>query len=320
LSNNYLEKIQVLSEVLGECDYNPPHPEIGFYCPNCHHHKKKLMINLEKNVYKCWICGDKYSGFVIDLLKHLSRYDLIERYKQFLSNVLLDQDIKGLINSVFSPITAQFFIKKIIKLPEECKNINDYYGIINPYKNYLLSRGINNRLIEKYNIKFCDTGQYKNRVIIPSFNVDGNIDYFIARSIYKTGRKYLNPNEDKNNIIFNELFINWKTPIIIVEGVFDAIKVDYNCIPLLGSSLEQSLIQTKIMANKPNIYMMLDDDAYNKQLDMINKFIEWDIEVNNVKINKKDPGSMSKSQIFNSIKSSKSINSNQLLKEKILAL
>jgi DNA primase len=315
-SNNHLEKLSILGQALGEYDYVSLEPEAAFYCPRCHHRKKKLMINLDKNVYKCWVCGDKFSGSVITLFSRIHKYDLAIEYKKIIGAVSLDQDLKELLQNAFSK-KVDTFVETTIKLPEEFKNINGGFESLR-YKNYLFSRGINSKLIQKYNIKYCDTGMYKNRVIIPSFNIEGKFNFFIARSIYPHKAKYLNPDIDKNKIIFNELFIDWNTPIIIVEGPFDAIKVDYNCIPLLGSSIGNSLIKEKILKYKPKIYFMLDNDAYNKQIDMIEKLIEWDIEVNTVKIEQyKDPASMSRDQIFNAIQNSKTVNMMSLMKEKI---
>ena len=77
--------------------------------------------------------------------------------------------------------------------------------------------------------------------------------------------KYLNPPVGRD-IIFNELNIDWDEPVILVEGVFDAIVAGYNAIPILGSTLreESKLFQAIVIHDTP-IYLALDEDAKKKQ-------------------------------------------------------
>lgn len=317
METNHNEKLKLLSKLLGEFSYIAPFPESIFYCPNCKHHKKKLGIHLDKNVYKCWVCGDNFSGNVLYLFKKYGREDLASEYKKLNGlQITADTDIKALLNNVFTSENKELENYQVVDLPKEVKNI-EFEGIINPYKNYLFSRGINKFLIKKYNIKYVSEGYYRNRIIIPSFDSNGNVNYFVARSIYKEDKRYLNPNIDKNAIIFNEVFVDWNRPIILVEGVVDAIKVDYNSIPLLGSTIEKSLIKDRILKYKPKVYVMLDQDARSKQLKIISTLMKWGIEVYDVVIDKKDPGCMTKKEIFENIKKASLITYESIIKSKI---
>ena len=47
-------------------DYYESSNEMLFSCPFCNHYKKKMSINLEKNVWKCWVCDS--SGRSVDFL------------------------------------------------------------------------------------------------------------------------------------------------------------------------------------------------------------------------------------------------------------
>ena len=315
---NYYKKIRVLESCLGDCDYRYPQPEIAFYCPNCHHRKKKLMINIDKNYYKCWVCGKAFAGkSVIPLIKRYGDQNLLNEWLALTNERQLDVDLKSLIeNSLTSDIIEP--IPEIIKLPDECKNILEVKGSLNPFKNYLNARGITDKLIEKYQIKCCSEGRYKDRIIVPSFDVDAKINFFIARNIYREGIKYLNPSIRKSLIVFNELFISWENPVILVEGVFDALKVDYNCVPILGTALESSVIKDRIIEHETTVYLMLDNDAYEKQLDIIERFLSFGIKVYNVIIDKKDPGSMSRQEILENIKNAKLLdNKYELMKARL---
>ena len=82
--------------------------------------------------------------------------------------------------------------------------------------------------------------------------------------------KYKNPKVSKD-IIFNGLNVDWDSDIVLVEGVFHAMKCR-NAIPLLGSTLrENSILFQKICERKPNVYLALDDDVFR---DWINDVLE----------------------------------------------
>ena len=66
------EKIKILSNVLGT-SYREGHNQLLFYCPSCEHQKKKLSINVERNLFKCWVCD--YSGRnVFRIIKRFGTY------------------------------------------------------------------------------------------------------------------------------------------------------------------------------------------------------------------------------------------------------
>ena len=77
-----------------------------------------------------------------------------------------------------------------------------------------------NEEVLRYRIGFCQGGLYDNRIIIPSYDSDGKLNYFVGRDIDNSKLKYKNPPVSKDVIGF-ELFINWDLPIVLCEGVFD---------------------------------------------------------------------------------------------------
>ena len=40
--------------------------------------------------------------------------------------------------------------------------------------------------ILKHNIGYCDEGKYSNRIIIPSYDSDGQLNFFVGRDFYKS--------------------------------------------------------------------------------------------------------------------------------------
>jgi len=153
---------------------------------------------------------------------------------------------------------------------------NDSYA---PLK-YLKERGITTKQIKEYKIGYCAYGEYRGRIIIPSFDDDGDCNYFIARTYQDDSYRYKNPPIAKSKIIFNELLIDFKKPVTIVEGVFDALKAGHNAVPLLGSTLSnRSTLRKKIVDNNSTVYLALDADALKKQNKIIESLLKDNIKV-----------------------------------------
>jgi len=164
---------------------------------------------------------------------------------------------------------------------------------------YLKQRGITQKQIFMWKIGYCTDGRYSGRIIVPSFNNSGNLNYFIARSYVGHKMKYLNPPISKN-VVFNELFVDWDEPVILVEGLFDAIVAGQNAIPILGSTLreENKLFQAIVLNDSP-VYLALDEDAVKKQEHLIRIFHRYDVDMKVIDTrNVDDVGSMSKEQFL----------------------
>ena len=128
--------------------------------------------------------------------------------------------------------------------------------------NYLKGRNINDDLIKKHKIGFCYDGHYSNMVIIPSYDIDNKLNYFISRSyLSKTKIKYKNPEVQKETIIWNEHLIDWSKRVYLVEGVFDSIFLP-NSIPMLGKYLSD-LLFNKIYDKSESVTIILDGDAWD---------------------------------------------------------
>jgi hypothetical protein len=280
------KKLKILEEAFG--DYRRTATKGGeeflFHCPKCKHHKKKLSFNIDKDCFKCWIC--LWSGKSI--FRALKNYG---NSKQ----ILLWSELSGNID--FSSLAEE-------KLAEE-ENISipaEYISLATHKPNpmaaqasiYLKKRGITFDDVVRWKIGACIEGKYKGRIIIPSFGMDGKCNYFIARTYDKHPITYLNPPSVKD-ILFNELYIDWKKDVTITEGVFDAI-VAGNSIPILGSSLrEESHIFQKIALNTNKIYIALDPDAEKKENSIIKKFLSYGVSVFKIEVKPyKDIGCMTK--------------------------
>ena len=144
---------------------------------------------------------------------------------------------------------------------------------------------------------YTTEGPFKNRIIIPSFNKNGDLNYFIARTFSNDYRRYMNPPVSRN-IIFNELYADFEEEVTIVEGVFDAIKA-HNAVPILGSTIrETSKLFRKIVNNDTPVLMALDPDAKKKAESIKRLFLKYGIEVREIEYpDERDIGDMSKKEV-----------------------
>lgn len=262
-SNEYQPIIDILIQILGDYNsHNDYKGQISFDCPVCSHEIKGLDVgdgkgNLEVNykfhVFKCWSCSETHDthGSIYSLIKKFGNVKQLKRYQ-----LLRPEDNN----------TGEKKTYKRIFLPKEFipfSNVTEGIKLLPQYKqayNYIKRRNISDYQLKKYNIGFCRTGLYENRIIIPSYDIENNVNYFIARSfLSNTKLKYLNPEAQKELIIFNEKYIDWEKPLFLVEGVFDSIFLE-NSIPMLGKILNDNL-HKKLYDNAKHITIVLDPDA-----------------------------------------------------------
>ena len=267
------EKLKLLKKALGRC-WSNGHEHL-FSCPKCNHHKQKLSVNIEKDVFKCWICD--YSGTKISPLIRKYAPEYYADWRELAGEVDLSR-----YNTIFDSNIPD--PPQVIDLPE---NFQTLTGKKTKLKRraleYLYQRGFTDKDILTWKVGFCDYGEYQDRVIVPSFNSDGNVNFFVARSYADDWVKYKNPKVSKD-IIFNDLNIDWNDDLVIVEGVFDAMKC-YNAVPLLGSTLrESSRLFQKICDCKPNVYLALDEDAKTKEFGIAKKLREYGIKVMSIDV------------------------------------
>jgi DNA primase len=286
--------------------------ELAFYCPFCNHHKQKLQVNTETQKWHCWTCnsgGKKLTS----LLKKLD----IDR-----KTISIIREIYG--DSNYNPQLEDADTKVFISLPKEFKPLNEVPSGFNPeYKHaihYLTKRGITEKDIIKYNIGYCTEGLYSRRVIIPSYNSDGTLNYFVSRSYYPEEKmKYKNPPISKNVICFDSQ-VNWNEPIILCEGVFDAITIKRNAIPLLGKFPSKILVEKIFMSGITDIIISLDNDAINEALKAAEYFRKNGIHVKMMYLKDKDAADMGYEKFYEELKKTKEFSSEELLLNKINSL
>ncbi len=248
--------------------------EYMYWSPFVSHHKPKLQINIQTGKWHCWVSNQ--GGH--NLFQLLKKVGVSQQYFDELRELV---DTKIYVN------TRTQETKVFLFLPPEFKPLwNGGDGIVKRHAlSYLYKREIDDSDILKYNIGYCDEGLYSNRIIIPSYDSEGQLNFFVGRDFYK---KYRNCTTTKDIIGF-DLFINWDEPIILCEGVFDAMSFKRNAIPLFGKTVMTTL-HKKIIESKVNtIYLALDNDAMVDAVKISENFIDNGIEVRMMRFEEKDP-------------------------------
>jgi hypothetical protein len=247
--------LEILHEILGdEKRHYESRGQVAYNCKECDEGRNKgnLEVNYFEHIWKCWSCSDENDTHGT-LGKLIDRYGTKKQKKIY--NLLRPEEYK--------PKEKR---KDRLRLPEGFTLFKDsslVYPVRRQAYNYLKQRGITDEMIEKYGMGFCDRGKFTGRVIIPSYDSEGELTYFIARSWNPhTKAKYMNPEASKDEIIFNESLIDWDKDVYLCEGVFDALFLP-NSIAMLGKHMSELLLNTLYEKAKGNIIICLDSDAWS---------------------------------------------------------
>lgn len=254
----------------------------AFHCPFCNHYKPKLEINLltnnkGENPFACWVCNTK--GKTI---------------RSLLLQLKISPDTANtILKHVNNSVSKELDIEVNLRLPKEFKPLYEGSTIeFSRVKKYLYSRGLTEEDFIKYEIGYCASGAYANRVVIPSYDSNGILNFFVSRLAGNIqGVPYKNPAVNKD-IIFFESMINWKAPIVLCEGVFDAMAIKRNVIPILGKVVSKKLYERLAHNETKDVYIALDRDALKGALSIADKLLALGKRVFLVDLQEKDPSIM----------------------------
>ena len=285
------EKISLIESAFGDSLLANSGKNVSISCPLCKENsrtsskKKKLSICLEKGIYHCWVCEAKGKNVALFAFKNSS----------------IDNQTRVKLSEAFN---LQQEIEKekeaVVKLPPDFKLLyldNTRQGKI--AKRYLHKRGCNSNDLLRFKIGISNESEYINRIIIPSFSDNMKLNFFLSRSYDESSiRKYKNCDGKKTEIIFNENLIDWTKPIVLVEGVFDAIKSTENTIPVLGSWIDEShYVFQKIVKNNTPVILGMDPDAIDKTMKIAKNLASFGIDVKICDHKEKDFGGMTKEEV-----------------------
>jgi hypothetical protein len=283
-----------------------------FNCPipGCSSVRKRLEVLVETdengdNPWRCWVCNKR--GLSIRSL--FRQANVHPRYRQRL-------------NSIVNIRSSHQYHDEIVCLPPDIKYFDNIKPIDFVGRNalvYLKSRGLSKEDILKYQLGYCDSGKYSHRIIIPSFDRDGYLNYFVARSFIEDEEKrYDYPPVKRGNIIPFELYINWNAPIILCEGPFDMFAIMRNAIPLLEKGITQALLSKILGSEVDKVYIVLDKDGIKEALDHAEMIMSNGKTVYLIELEEKDPSKMGFKEFTKFIQNATALTNSELFSKKII--
>ena len=268
-------------------------------CPFHDDHNPSMSVSADRQMYRCFVCGA--SGNVFNFVSEYEKVSYYEAVKIVANKTGIDIDIGNIdkSNIVKSPlydiydITSKFYQN----------NLNTNYG--KKAKEYLKNRQIDDSVIKEFKIGLSTMNTqvidilkskgfseddilksgvcvknkdyiydlYKDRIMFPLFDLEGNIIAFSGR-VYDNSseNKYINTMETqlfkKGNLLYNyhiaKKEARIKKSIIVVEGFMDVIRLSTigirNVVATMGTAVtkyQASLIRKL----SPNIIVMFDGDS-----------------------------------------------------------
>ena len=261
----------ILTSILGESkqgSYDSGVNQYQFNCSYCADEKGGIdnKFNLEVSFilgkYHCWSCGS--AGSLSRLIKARGGKALLDEYFKIINDI---KENKYYDLNMFKD-NGDIFEETYLKLPKTFRKINISTCKDKSLIEYLNKRKITQDIVDYYNIGKTTWDEedwtWRNRIIIPSYNSVGDLNYFIGRT-YKDNdkrNKYKNCDADKNKIVLHEDKIQWDADIYLVEGAIDCIYYP-NTISLMGKYLDsKSEVYNKIREKaNANVIICLDGDT-----------------------------------------------------------
>lgn len=261
----------ILTSILGESKqggYDSGVNQYQFNCPHCADEKGgvdnkfNLEISFTLGKFHCWSCNS--SGSLSKLIRNKGGKHLVEEYFSVINDI---KENRYYDLNLFKD-NGDIFEERYLKLPKTFKKINISKCRDKQLLEYLNKRKITQDIIDTYNIGVTtwdeDDWGWRNRIILPSYNSFGDLNYFIGR-VYKENDKrpkYKNCDADKNLIVLHEDKIQWDADIYLVEGAIDCIYF-YNTISLMGKHLNKKMeVYDKLYEkSNANIIICLDGDT-----------------------------------------------------------
>lgn len=260
--------------------------EYGFVCPgkpgavctSAAEGKVRLWVNPDRDEFHCWHCG--FGG---RSLAPLMVYGSVE-LREYLESRPQTGSRRCAIVDVRPRCTALpegYIPFRLNGSPAEA-----------PYLTYLRRRGVSDEAVELYRMGYACDGQLRGRVVIPSFDAVGLVNFWCARSIDERDPfRYRLPVASKD-LVSNEHMVDWTRPVYLVEGIFDEVAVGPQGIALYGKFMPPTLALRLVERRPPTVHVCLDDDAEEEAWGLVGRLMAYDLPCSIVRLPGKDPGTV----------------------------
>ncbi len=229
-------------------------------CPFHDDRSPSCSINIEKNVFQCFACGEK--GTILDFVAKMEQCSISESA----------QLVAGWCD-LSSEVSARNRTAKA--LPESGAE-NEPLGFelpLDPRHPYLKERGVSENTISKFGLGYCGRGIMKGRICIPIHDANGILVAYAGRwpgsapppdePRYKFPRGF-----KKRLVLFNLHRVREAEHLVIVEGywsVFRLHSLGAPAVSLMGTNLSASQADLLNRTEARLLTLLLDADAAGRK-------------------------------------------------------
>ena len=284
------QKKDLIVSVFGNGAVSSNGDDIAVFCPICEKSpkikkKRKLSISIETGIYHCWVCEAKGKSLSRFVNKNFPKSKDIEKFKEYFGTYSdFEKEDKKCLS---------------LSLPSDFQLVASSNTRQSRFiKKYLHNRGMSIEDMYRYKVGYSFEDEFKNSAIFPSHDSNLELNFYLSRLCLDSKyRKYKNCEASKKEIIFNEHRVDWSSEVVIVEGIFDALKAGENSIPILGSWIDQNYaLFKKIIKEKCDVVLALDLDAQDKQIKIAKNLMSYGINVKVSEPCERDLGDMTKKE------------------------
>jgi len=238
-------------------------------CPFCGNSKYNFQISTTKLIYHCWACSA--SG----TLRGLSKFFPLGNVAKLRKTTTEKPEVFGLTESDVNSLKIFTQFTELNKLNKKDKDA---------VEKFLQKRGISMAEALEYKIRYFSEAividetlkkRYNERVIVPLFDISGNLVFFTGRAIKDDVKfKYLNCDVKRKR--FLPVYLGKENPntVLLVEGVFDAIAVHqagFSAIPLLSMDITDLQLFALLGIGFEKIVISLDPGEFDSSLKLFQK-------------------------------------------------
>ncbi len=221
-------------------------------CQVCMDHGRKgqrAAFNFSSGLgYHCYNCGfvvgfnERSSEISDDMVKLLDCYHIPRSEWEHLYIELLSKQNKYQSSPEYKQLKS--IEPTVLSLPDHFVPLADY-DPEDMWRIIAEDHLIEERGIDPLEYPFYLSGHkdWLGRLIIPIYNRKNELIYYQGRSLIDHPRKYLSPPEGKSKVLygFNQIYTHSISPLLIVEGFFDAFVIG-GC-ALLGNDISDEQIE-----------------------------------------------------------------------------
>lgn len=318
-------------------DFREEKHQLYMQCPWCGDADQgtHLGISLQNKGWGCWRNAahrGKNEARLLSALLNISMGQATNLVQDAGGSGLIDDNdlaskLKGMLGEDRGTTMLQ---RHTLEFPDEIRPLKDKERL-RMFKRYLIARDYTPQevleLYERYQLHYALTHIYRYRVVFPIFTKQHGLTTWTARSIVKgVEPRYLSLTEDPEraglgpcalmsikDCLFNETNLNGGGALIVCEGPFDAMRLDFygkrfevNATCLFSKNV--SLAQVDKLADLSDKYrrkvMLLDPDAVLDQLPLWNRLSPLGFKMASIPAPFKDPAEMAEQDTLEFIETS----------------